>query len=377
MQAYTSLYTLHGFSWKRPLPLTQLVGDTPIISHILDRINDMHHEERHLSASRLLEGAGLESSFQVVDGLRSRQMTNDSCRGSGTPETSSLGTSAVDLMRAALSLFISIDQARRGLCRQVSRHLFILSMSPIDLTGLSSNPSISIVPDIGMSSERGSAVYQTGRERVISGGKDLEDYEDGDDDEDTKEFRSQRRPQRLTPRHQQHKRLGNEEKNTSSLGRLYVEGHSPEENEDIVPCSSSDTQSTEEAPEGAELRHAAIERDTDPTSSFVQNGHRVSMLRPSQDKSNGENVHDGFGNVNNHLFSIGGSCGLSSAGTINPLVELKSRGVALSVFSPVCLPSLVELYRLVNDDSVLLVADGCWQTIALCSKLLIYSFLWM
>ncbi|KAA3678804.1 uncharacterized protein DEA37_0007463 [Paragonimus westermani] len=100
--AYTSLYSLHGFYWRKPHPLTSWVPDTPIIYRILKRITTLQHEERHAS----------EQSDVLV------------------------GTSGRELLESANEAFDAIDRARRGLCKQVQRHLLLLSVSPINLTDL-------------------------------------------------------------------------------------------------------------------------------------------------------------------------------------------------------------------------------------------------
>ncbi|CAH8517902.1 unnamed protein product [Heterobilharzia americana] len=45
--AYTSLYSLHGYCWRKPIQTTTLVPDTPIIYKILKRVATMQHESRH------------------------------------------------------------------------------------------------------------------------------------------------------------------------------------------------------------------------------------------------------------------------------------------------------------------------------------------
>ncbi|VDQ02804.1 unnamed protein product [Trichobilharzia regenti] len=54
----------------------------------------------------------------------------------------------------------------------------------------------------------------------------------------------------------------------------------------------------------------------------------------------------------------------------HPLKNLKMRGVALSVFSPIQSPSLLKLYELVNGVPPLPFYDRRWQTVALSDKLL-------
>ncbi|KAF7257724.1 hypothetical protein EG68_05291 [Paragonimus skrjabini miyazakii] len=100
--AYTSLYSLHGFYWRKPHPLTSWVPDTPIIYRILKRITTLQHEERHAS-----------EQFDVL-----------------------VGTSGRELLESANEAFDAIDRARRGLCKQVQRHLLLLSVSPINLSDL-------------------------------------------------------------------------------------------------------------------------------------------------------------------------------------------------------------------------------------------------
>lgn len=100
--AYTSLYSLHGFYWRKPFPSTTWVPDTPIIYRILKRIATLQHEERHASDQTDL--------FK--------------------------GTSGCRLLESAVQAFDAIDKARRGLCKQVQRHLLLLAVSPINVNDL-------------------------------------------------------------------------------------------------------------------------------------------------------------------------------------------------------------------------------------------------
>ncbi|CAH8502043.1 unnamed protein product [Schistosoma turkestanicum] len=100
--AYTSLYSLHGYCWRKPLQTTTLMPDTPIIYKILKRVATMQHESRH-------------TSDQI---------------------NPSEGTPGHELLQAAVKEFDAIDRARRGLCKKVQRHLILLAMSPIDLSKL-------------------------------------------------------------------------------------------------------------------------------------------------------------------------------------------------------------------------------------------------
>lgn len=79
------------------------VPDTPIIYRILKQLSTLQHDGRHTS-----------------DG------SNNSLRGIPGNE----------LIEAAVRAFDAIDRVRRGLCRQVQRHLMLLVVSPIDLKEL-------------------------------------------------------------------------------------------------------------------------------------------------------------------------------------------------------------------------------------------------
>ncbi|KAK4471414.1 hypothetical protein MN116_004844 [Schistosoma mekongi] len=105
--AYTSLYSLHGYCWRKPTQTTTLMSDTPIIYKILKRVATMQHESRH---------------------------ANDQINPSE-------GTPGHDLLQAAVREFDAIDRARRGLCRKVQRHLILLAMSPVDLSKLCQSDS--------------------------------------------------------------------------------------------------------------------------------------------------------------------------------------------------------------------------------------------
>ncbi|TGZ71863.1 hypothetical protein CRM22_002412 [Opisthorchis felineus] len=98
--AYTSLYSLHGFYWRKPRQINTWVPDTPIIYRILKQIATVKHEERHATN----EHADMFT-----------------------------GTPGHDLLEAAVEAFDAIDRARRGLCKQVQRHLILLTVSPINL----------------------------------------------------------------------------------------------------------------------------------------------------------------------------------------------------------------------------------------------------
>ncbi|CAL8098495.1 unnamed protein product [Calicophoron daubneyi] len=100
--AYTSLYSLHGYYWRKPLSFTTWVPDTPIIYRILKRIESIQNEERHASEHT--------------------DATN--------------GTPGHELLEVAVRAFDAIDKARRGLCKQVRRHLILLAVSPISLEEL-------------------------------------------------------------------------------------------------------------------------------------------------------------------------------------------------------------------------------------------------
>ncbi|OON22532.1 hypothetical protein X801_01558 [Opisthorchis viverrini] len=99
-EAYTSLYSLHGFYWRKPRQINTWVPDTPIIYRILKQIATVKHEERHATN----EHADMFT-----------------------------GTPGHDLLEAAVEAFDAIDRARRGLCKQVQRHLILLTVSPINL----------------------------------------------------------------------------------------------------------------------------------------------------------------------------------------------------------------------------------------------------
>ncbi|CAH8543280.1 unnamed protein product [Schistosoma bovis] len=99
---YTSLYSLHGFCWRKPMQTTTLMPDTPIIYKILKRVATMQHESRH-------------TSDQI---------------------NPSEGTPGHELLQAAVREFDAIDRARRGLCKKVQRHLILLAMSPVDTSKL-------------------------------------------------------------------------------------------------------------------------------------------------------------------------------------------------------------------------------------------------
>ncbi|VDP92348.1 unnamed protein product [Echinostoma caproni] len=112
--AYTSLYSLHGFYWRKPLDFVTWVPDTPIIYRILKQSTTLQHEERHAS-----------------DRTESVQ-----------------GTPGHELVQAAVHAFDAIDRVRRGLCRQVQRHLIILAVSPINLDKLLQSESTDAPPHV-------------------------------------------------------------------------------------------------------------------------------------------------------------------------------------------------------------------------------------
>ncbi|THD26566.1 hypothetical protein D915_002657, partial [Fasciola hepatica] len=101
--AYTSLYSLHGFYWRKPLDFVTWVPDTPIIYRILKQLSTLQHEGRHAN----------DHSSDSLQGIPGHE-----------------------LVEAAVRAFDAIDRVRRGLCRQVQRHLVLLVVSPIDLKEL-------------------------------------------------------------------------------------------------------------------------------------------------------------------------------------------------------------------------------------------------
>ncbi|CAH8847661.1 unnamed protein product [Trichobilharzia szidati] len=105
--AYTSLYSLHGYCWRKPLETTILVPDTPIIYKILKRVATIQHEARHANEEL-------------------------------NPSESTPGD---QLLQAAVREFDAIDRARRGLCKKVQRHLILLAMSPVNISQLKQSES--------------------------------------------------------------------------------------------------------------------------------------------------------------------------------------------------------------------------------------------
>ncbi|KAL3314807.1 hypothetical protein Ciccas_006577 [Cichlidogyrus casuarinus] len=88
---------MQSYSWRKAKPCDVLVEDTPQIYQILKKAKCMSFEERHVAGN-----------------------TGDCIHGG-------------ELISAAMDEFSRLERLRKGKCKQVTRHLLVLTCSPISL----------------------------------------------------------------------------------------------------------------------------------------------------------------------------------------------------------------------------------------------------